>query len=138
MRTFRACAAAALASAALFTLAGCSDDKPVAGQATVEHAPTTEVGIHIDLAEQVYRQGLAMAFPPGYDAEDLVGLGRQACTNIQARGGIQPDDFDAMVEVARDLAKSSGNRYNETQYGFVVGLSATTFCADDQQGGTSS
>lgn len=127
MRNRRFYAAAALASAAL-VLAGCSDGKSDAG--ALRDAASAVTGAIPTTAEQMYQAGLDLVFPDE-DVAALTSLGHQACTYVRDRGGVAADDLVAMVEVAGELARATGNQFNESQYGYIVGLASTTLCAAD-------
>ncbi|NKS56300.1 hypothetical protein GS504_01555 [Rhodococcus hoagii] len=135
MRRYRTCAAAALAAVAL-VLAGCSDDKPDA-EASSAPSPTAARDVPRTAAEQQYQAGLDLVFPDE-DVDDMIAIGQQVCTYVRERGGVAPDDIAAMVKISGDLAQATGNRFNETQYGFIVGLASTTLCADVQTPGRAS
>lgn len=129
MRRSRFYAAAALTSAAL-VLVGCSDDKSEAG--TWSASAFGSVGAIPTTAERMYQMGLDLVFP-GEDVAEMTAIGHQACTYVRARGGVAADDLVAMVEISGELARATGNRFNESQYGYIVGLAATTLCADETQ-----
>lgn len=134
MWTCRASGAVALASVAL-VVAGCSGEQSAA-DAPRTSSPAAAFDIPSGDVERVYREGLTLVFPDG-DVGELIELGLQTCTYVRERGGVGTSDVEVMAEIAGDLAGATGYKYNEMQYGYIVGLASSSLCAGTQEDGGS-